>query len=311
MYPREITTEKRLLPFYSKINQDKILTNAKCLTKNDLKLLKKFGIKRIRIGFHGGARAHCNLTNSSLSEYQNIIKHIQLAVQEGFTVETFCTIYKDNHTDIKSIAAQSYKMGVKKIHFLSLMPIGNGAALPLKWFLKPDQFKVFILELAKSRTMFSSTDIRLSLGAQWGPNFYSRGIYRHLMGDSAKTSQGFESRYFCPAVSNLFLGITWPERLVYPCFQLIADPKYNMGHVNSTMQIRLTRKNYLAMSDLASKLRGGCSINTCVYNPLCLGGCRSTAMLWGVKNKEKHPEFAELPLCITRSLGELLGENNS
>jgi len=306
LYPREITAIPELLPLYAEIGQTKLITHAYQLTPEMIDLFKKHGITTIMVGLHGDIDAHCAITNTSPEKYYTLLNKIKMAAKAGLTVETFFVAYSKNFFQVAKTAMLAYDLGVKQMRFLTLMPIGKALTLPDDWYLNEDQFQYFIVRVAQSREKYSPKEIYLKFDAQLGPNFFSNGIYSFFANHSTeKIDMGFQSTFFCPAVRSQFLATHWPSGKIFPCFTLTGNQEHSIGNIQTGIEAAIAN-NYLAVPNLDRKLQGKCSPSACPFNPICMGGCRTMAYLTAKKRGDPHPELTEMPLCLTRSLLQML-----
>jgi radical SAM protein with 4Fe4S-binding SPASM domain len=175
--------------------------------------------------------------------------------------------------------------------FYRMLPLGKDNSLLLS-----EQDMPGIVEQIENARDYG---VRLSMSMKFGPNFYGKSIEEA----KAKVARGKESwidtPYLCPAVDGNYLGIS-PKTGVYWCFLLISRP--DIGKIGSVTdgKIDIESRIDLTPETLKQRLRGNCSTERCEYQEICLGGCRSTAMLFAELRGEKEPLYSGMDICMTK-----------
>lgn len=304
-YPREITTAMELLPIYTYLGSDRVLTNAKFLDcEGMIERLKRAGIRRMSITVPGEKEAYALYTGEHSDTHGHLLSNISLAVVSGFDVSIFMPMFKGNLHDVRSTVDELYRRGIREIKFLRLLPVGKAKDLPNDMFLTNDEILLFLRTVNKLRHDYQGKGLRLVLfGGYFGPNFYSKNIFRYLQGEDVPTSN-FKSRYFCPAIGQQFVCLSVGSGQLFGCHQGMSFHEFRIGSLKKG-ELCIDANPFIS-DDLKNNLRGLCATDSCEEQLICMGGCRMVAFSNAKRNGENDPLFAGQDFCIThflRSIG--------
>jgi radical SAM protein with 4Fe4S-binding SPASM domain len=304
-YPREPTSYSSLplLPKYKEVGMDSILTNAKTLTdQRVLDALKQAGIKSLTITMPGEANSYSIYTREPAEQYKLILDGISIAKREGFGVSTFMPVFEQNIYDVVPMVKRLYSLGVSTTRFIRVLPVGNAKEMPGDFFLKPESAVKFMEEVNRARLLYP--DVKLSFfGQSFGPNFFSPGIWRALAG---QTNDWPGTKFACPAINSRYLGIVLGSNEIVSCFEGMSLDNQRIGTVRDGKLI-VDPNPSRSESTLRDNLRGLCSKDSCEYQPMCMGGCRTAAMSEAIQRGEPNPEFAGQTICLTQILKKEYG----
>jgi radical SAM protein with 4Fe4S-binding SPASM domain len=298
-YPREPTTPSalRLLSEYKQVGMDSILTNGKTLTQPIvIETLKRAGIKSLTVTVPGEAKSYAMYTKEPIEQYEKILEGISVARQNGFDVSTFTPVFEQNIDDIIPMVNRLVNLGVSTIKFIRVLPVGNAKNMPNDFFLKPESTIRFLKKVNQARLLYPSIKLTL-FGQSFGPNFYSRGIWRAL----AEPTEWPGTKFACSAVNRRYLGVVLGSNEIVSCFEGMSLENQKIGFVRDGKLI-LDPNVSRSEEVLRNNLRGICAKDKCEYQSLCMGGCRTAAMSEAIRRKEPETEFAGQTICITQIL---------
>jgi len=299
-YPREPTTALRLLPAYEKAGQSDILTNGKLLTKPGiLEAFRESKITSMFVTVPGLSASYATYTREPESQYEQILDGIQKAKEQGFTVNVFTPIFEKNIEDIIPMVNRLTAIGVGEIRFIRVIPVGKAKTMPDEFFLKPES-TVRFLEQVNIARLQNTGKIRLSLfGQSFGPNFYGNSLWRTLAG---QTNQWPATKFACPAINRQYLGVVLGSKDIVSCFQAMSFDNQTIGYLKDGKIVLDTEKPLRSEELLKKNLRGICAEDSCEYQAVCMGGCRTAAIAEAVRKNESDPEFAGQNICLTQIL---------
>lgn len=302
LYPREITTVPRLFPVLSEQGIDRVLTNGLLLNDDRiLSSLKKSGITELMISLHGPKEPHMKLTGVTEKQYDATVSGIEKAVDQGFQVGAFCTTYADNVERLPELFRDAKSLGIREVKLLRLTPLGNAKDLPESFFIGREQIRNMLYLVDDER--LRNPDLKISLfSTSFGPNFYSKNIFRYLAGQKAQWPY---STYPCPMIGQEFIGISLGSNKIYPCFEALSFPELQIGHINEKNEITITSPP-LNKDVLQKNLTGICSKEACPSQPICLGGCRISAFAFAKKKAQPNPITAGMDACVTEIISSEL-----
>jgi len=128
----------------------------------------------------------------------------------------------------------------------------------------------------------------------FGPNFYSKAIYKWLIGEPYKNRVPMPAAGYCPA-SKTYLAISNNE--LYPCANTCGVDTYKIGTWDKNAGPVI--ENDVWAIEYADKLNGQCAPGKCEYNTICKGGCR------GVAHAFTGDWYGSPPFCLTKLVEEL------
>lgn len=301
-YPREITTALQLLPIYSQLGSDRVLTNGKLLHKKGvIKSLQDAGINRMSLTVPGGKEAYSFYTGEPEDTYDHLLDNVSLAVRSGFDVSVFVPVFKNNVNDITTTVLNLSSRGVKEIQFLRVVPEGNAKNMADEMFLDREDTLKFLRILNATRHMVKDKMNLYLFKGYFGPNFYTTNVFRYLAGQLPGWPG---SEYFCPAINRQLVCVSAGSHDVYNCFASLSFPEdFKVGNFENG--VINYNKSPLTSNMLESNLRGYCNSRNCEELPICMGGCRLKPYSWAKRRNENDPLFAGQDFCITQVLREI------
>lgn len=295
---REITTAMELLPIFTQLQKDTVLTNGALLSENIINRLMSAGITKLSISLHGNREQHTKLTQTVPEFYDLTLQGINRAIRAGMDVSTCTSISKINVDSLDYLFDLANQIGIKETRLIRLIPAGKAKELSKDIFIDQADLKNMLFSVNTARLKYEN--LRISLfGLSFGPNFFSKGPYQYLSGQVDKWPT---STFLCPWIGQDFLGISLGSKKIYPCFEAISFPELQIGSVENN-QINLTQPP-LNPESLQKNLTGMCSNNNCDYQKLCLGGCRISAFSFAKLNNQKNSLYSGQDLCLTKTLSE-------
>lgn len=301
LYPREITLAKDLLSLYSKYGWDRIFTNAKWLHKEGMvEELKKAGIKRMSVTVPGAREAYSIYTGEPTDTHAQLLSNVELAVKSGFEVSVFMPIFRPNVDDIIPTIEHLATIGIRDVQILRVSPVGAGEEMPDEMFLTPDEIAKTLRLVNSARHKVGETMKIALFGGYFGPNFYTKGIFKYLAGQKAHWPK---SKYFCPMVGHDYIGVSAVSKDVYGCFFGLSIPEFRIGKYEEG-KVTVTA-SLIEAESLSKSLQGVCGLASCEEQLVCLGGCRAIPYAWAKKHGENHPLTAGQDFCITRFLADM------
>ncbi|OIP03272.1 hypothetical protein AUK18_02290 [Candidatus Beckwithbacteria bacterium CG2_30_44_31] len=299
IYPREITTAMELLPIFTQLQKDTVLTNGALLSERIISQLKNAGITKLSVSLHGNQDQQTKLTQADPKFFELTLQGINRAIKAGMDVSTFTSVSKINVDSLDYIFDLADQLGIKETKLIKLKPAGRAQNLPKDIFI--DQTDLINMLYSVNAARLKYENLRISLfGLSFGPNFFSKGLYKYLSG---QTNRWPASTFLCPWIGQDFLGISLGSKKIYPCFEALSFPELQIGSVENN-QINLTQPP-LNPESLQKKLTGICSSANCEYQKLCLGGCRISAFGFAKLNNQENPIFSGQDICLTKTLSQL------
>lgn len=307
LYPKEITAAMSLLPIFSERSITRTLTNGKRLGESGVvPALQQAGITDLMVTVPGDVSAYASYTQEKPETYERLLANIQLAIRSGLIVGVFYPVFRANVDDVGVVVKNLNNLGVSEIKFLRVIPVGRAMNLPDDMFLTREDTIRFLMNVNEARNRVRG-DMKLSLfGGSFGPNFYSKSIYRYLAG---QTGRWPDSQFLCPMIGRQFVGISYSSDKAYPCFKAMSFPELQIGNFRDG-EISFSSPP-LTPESLQDNLRGQCAKYACQYQPLCLGGCRIAAFSFAKRRGEKDPLFAGQDICVTRILDDVVNKTTS
>ena len=232
---------------------------------------------------------------NSEEQYKNIKKALQIAAQKGMKTEIFSIVTPQNLGQVPHLFELSRSLGVSKINFIRILPVGNGKTLDSKYFLTEPAFE----ELIKVTESFKTGETPyFTMFPYFGPDFYSRSVWKFL--EQGNSDSWVKGNTLCPTVGNNYAGLSLKTDNIYWCFLLMSDLQAKIGELKNNKLVIGSQSDF-SKSTLQEKLRGICSKDSCEYQELCLGGCRSYAYIFAKLRGEAEPEYAGMDLCQTNT----------
>jgi len=304
VYPRELTTDLRLLEIFAEQKIAKVLTNGKLLDRPwVLDAFRRAGIKEIMVTVPGNEDSYALYTGESAETYERLLCNIKTAVDSGFTVDAFYPVMATNIAAIDKTINRLSGIGVSSVNFNRVIPTGKAVSLPDAYFLTSELLLEFLYRINEARRRFNRRQIDISLyGIKLGPNFYNKTTFQ-ILAEQTSVWPHHLYEYLCPMVGNQYIGVSYETSDIYPCFQGLSFPELQIGTYHNG---EITRtKPVLSANELSEKLRGQCAKDACEYQSLCMGGCRMTAFAFAKRRGEEKPLFAGQDICMTRLFDQI------
>ncbi|MCD6547729.1 MAG: radical SAM protein [Nanoarchaeota archaeon] len=259
LYPLEITVSKdidEILTLMKETKRRRVLTNGVALNEDILNKLWSYGIRELSIGnFEGADDETQKMITGESATREKTIRGIKYALQKGFKVGVYTVVSKANNRKVEEIVKLAYEVNVSSIRFYRFLPVGNGRSIS-GLAMSTEETEEFILSVLNLRKKFKDK-IRISLGASFGPDLYSKSTLEYLANPNSA------SKYVCYAASPGYVAIEplTDTDIYYPCFMAAGEKK-------------LTRNSRFEDFNI-NKLKGECG--KCAYKKICGGGCRMVA----------------------------------
>jgi radical SAM protein with 4Fe4S-binding SPASM domain len=309
VYPKEITTSLDIIPTLAKNRQTSTLSNGRDLDDIVIAKLRNFGIEEIGITLFANAEQQLYFNGNSREEYLRIKDAIQRAISQGLKVTVNTVLAKATMGSIEELCLECSKLGVLKIRFYRLMPIGNAKDMGSEQFLVESDMDSIIGSVESMKKKFPT--LYLSFAINFGPNFYGKSIEEARKKVQKSNQSWTKSPYLCPSIGQNYFGISLKSGSIYWCFFLISEPGISrIGYIDpKTSKITIDSPVDLSPETLRTKLNGNCSSKNCDYQALCLGGCRAAAYLFAKRNGVLDPLYAGMDICLTRSYQRFFEKN--
>jgi radical SAM protein with 4Fe4S-binding SPASM domain len=307
-YPKESTNNRDLLPIMEKYGQKKVLSNGKEIDDEFIRELNKYGIEEIEITLFANLEQHYDFNRNTIREYQKIKQNIRKCAESGLKVTINNILDKTTMYSINSLCEQCYELGVKKIEFIRLKPAGNAKCMDRSRLLEEKDMDIIIPSVEAMKLKYP--DLYLSFDIGFGPNFSGKTLEEAKEKVRRAKQSWVKSPYLCPAINQQYWGISPKSGNVYWCFFLISEPEIaRIGYVNiKNGRVTIDSPADLSEETLRKKLKGNCSSESCKYQDVCLGGCRSTAYIFARLNGDSDPFYAGMDICQTKSYERLYGQ---
>jgi len=299
IYPREITTAMELLPIFTQLQKDTVLTNGALLSEKRISLLLKAGISKLSVSLHGNQDQHTKLTQTNPNFFDLTLQGINRAIKAGMDVSTCTSISKINVESLDYLFDLANRMGIQETRLIRLIPAGKAKELSKDIFIDQADLINMLYSINNARLKYENLKISL-FGLSFGPNFFSKGPYQYLNGQN---NQLTNSTFLCPWIGQDYLGVSLGSKKIYPCFEAISFPELQIGSIENN-QINLNQPT-LNPESLQQNLTGICSSDNCDYQQLCLGGCRISAFSFAKLNNQNNPLYSGQDLCLTQTLSQL------
>jgi radical SAM protein with 4Fe4S-binding SPASM domain len=310
IYPKEITTSRYLLPLMKKCGQKKVLSNGREIDNSFIREMKEYGIEEIEITLFATPEQQFDFNRNTPEQYEKIKQSIIECAKNGIEVTVNNILDKTTMSSIGSLCEQCYELGVKKIEFLRLRPVGNAITIDRSRLLEEKDMDMIIPSVEAMKLKYP--DLYLSFDIGFGPNFYGKTLEEAKEKVRKAKQSWVKSAYLCPAINQQYWGISPKSGNVYWCFFLISEPEIaRIGYVNiENGRVTIDSPIDLSKETLMKKLKGNCSSENCEYQELCLGGCRSSAYIFAKLKGDPDPLYAGMDICLTKSYERLYGQRS-
>jgi len=262
---------------------------------------RRVGITTIRHSVHGDQEAHCSLTKASPKFYKQLLDGIDVLKSHGFRVDIDTTFYQDNRHCVDYLSNLFEKLGVDGWFVGMAVPLGAAKSWPASKFLRGKDARQLVSDVAKSAIAHKNLRVRFS--DNFGPNFFSFRHYKYLLGTIPE--EPLISTYWCDAINTCVLYPSIETGRVYPCFYHISLEDEAIGNFDRRsrdIQFYDEKIRKWTPSYLSENLRGVCSKDMCMFQELCLGGCRGTALAFARLDGDSDPFTAGADFCLTHEL---------
>lgn len=190
-------------------------------------------------------------------------------------------------------------LGVDKIEFIRLKPVGNAKKMDQKFLLDVSDMPKIIENVEICKQKFPETYYRFNYS--FGPNFYGKSIAEAALKVKKGGSEWTKAKFLCPAIDGNYLGISFRSGKIYSCFFAMDQEDFAIGRMSDAGERLKVNQTPLSSKMLKKKLRGNCHKDNCEYQSICMGGCRSIAYIFAKLRGETDPLFAGMDICITKA----------
>lgn len=301
IYPKELTTSKEFIPLFRECGQGSTLSNGKDLDNQTIEEIIQAGIREIKITLFADFEQQRFFNRNSRREYMSIKRAIQRCVDQGLMVTVYNILDRETICSVEELCAECSNLGVQKIEFLRLIPVGRALALDSSRLLGEKDLEQAVCSVEAMKKKYP--ELYLSFNLKFGPNFYGLSLDEAKQKIMRSKGQNWnKTNYLCPAINYRYLGLSLKSGSAYWCFFLLSRPEISKVGFFDFSRDELTIDSYpdLSAETLRVKLRGNCSRESCLYQEVCLGGCRSTAYLFAQFRGEQDPLYAGVDLCLTK-----------
>jgi radical SAM protein with 4Fe4S-binding SPASM domain len=105
---------------------------------------------------------------------------------------------------------------------------------------------------------------------------------------------------FCPAIDGQYWNVSTQSGNVHWCFHNLADSDKRIGTVDlGTGHVTIDRPVDLSRETLRKRLSGICAAESCKYQDVCLGGCRSAAISFAADGATEDQLYSGMDMCLT------------
>lgn len=301
IYPKELITSKEFIPLFKECQQRSTLSNGKDLDNQTIGEIILAGIREIKITLFANSGQQEFFNGNSREEYNSIKGTIQRCVDRGLKVTVYNILDRETIGSIEELCAECSTLGVQKIEFLRLIPVGRALALASSRLLRETDLEQAVCSVENMKRKYP--ELYLSFNLKFGPNFYGLSLDEAKQKIAKSKPQSWnKTDYLCPAIEGNYLGLSLKSGNAYWCFFLLSKPERSkVGFFDfSREEIIIDSYPDLSAETLRAKLRGNCSKENCLYQEVCLGGCRSGAYLSALSRNEQDPLYAGVDLCLTK-----------
>lgn len=183
-----------------------ILSNGSLLTKENVKILKLFGINSFQVSLEGMEKTNDEIRGKG--SFQKVLKAIEILTWAGIPTRVSVSLCKKNRPEIKELAKTLAPLGVKTIGARRIVPWGSGVHFKNE-VLEPHELRAFYKELEEiNKTMIKNGyELRVMGGCE-------NGVFNDEI-----SVPGLMSFNHCGVVDGRILVIL-PNGDVLPCRRL-------------------------------------------------------------------------------------------
>jgi len=288
-----------VLPLMANVSQKVVLSNGMLLDKPKIEMLAASGIKEVKITLFSSYKEHAFFNRISNEQYRSIIANIGMCKKFGLEVVVDTILSGLTMHSVDSLAGLCAGIGVDKIEFIRLKPIGNARGMDRGLLLSENDMFGVVRLVEQSKAKYPGVYFRYNLSC--GPDFYGKSEKEAREKVMRGSKNLAKSSFLCPAIDGNYLGISMRTGNIYSCFFAMDEPGFDVGRINlETGEIVYLHEPKITSARLRKKLRGDCRAGNCQYHAICLGGCRSTAYIFAKLRGEIDPLFAGQDICITK-----------
>lgn len=300
LYPRDIATAAPLLPVMQEVGQTETLTNGNRLDVGLIERLLASGLQSIQITLFGTATEQEFYNRNTPEEYDRIKAHVRLCVDRGLRVQVNNVLARDTLASMELLGDECLQLGVSRLRFLRLQPVGNARAFPRELFLTQADLETEIIPTFERLKVKYGSQLYLCFGVNFGPNFHGKTVAEAREKLRKKAAGSATPDVLCPAIDGQYWNISTRSGNVHWCFHNIAEPEMRVGRVDwDTGQVTIDRPVDMSRATLRKRLGGICAADQCPYQEVCLGGCRSAAISFADHGSPEERFYAGMDMCLT------------
>jgi radical SAM protein with 4Fe4S-binding SPASM domain len=301
LYPRDIVTAASLLPLMQDVGQSETLTNGNHLDERLVERMLESGLKEVQITLFETAAEQELYNRNAAEEYERIKANIRLCVARGLRVQVNNVLSRETLGSMELLGDECLRLGVTRVRFIRLQPIGDALKgfPPEAYLTQADLEGVIILTIERLKQKYGRR-LYLCFAANFGPNFYGKTLEEAREKLRRRSPMSPSSNTFCPAIDGQYWTVSTQSGNVHWCFHNIAYPDERIGAVDwGTGKVTIDRPVDLSRETLRKRLRGICAAESCKYQEVCLGGCRSAAISFTPDGDPQDRLYAGMDMCLT------------
>jgi radical SAM protein with 4Fe4S-binding SPASM domain len=301
LYPRDIVTAAALLPLMQEVGQSETLSNGNHLDERLVEHMLESGLKEVQITLFGTAAEQELYNRNSAEEYERIKANIRLCVARGLRVQVNNVLSRETLGSMELLGDECLRLGVTRVRFLRLQPIGDAATgFPSEAYLTQADLEGVLIPTFERLKQKYGRRLYLCFAANFGPNFHGKPLEEAREKLRRRSPMSPPSDTFCPAIDGQYWTVSTQSGNVHWCFHNLANPGERIGTVDwGTGQVTIGRPVDLSRETLRQRLRGICAAESCKYQEVCLGGCRSAAISFAPDGAPEDRLYAGMDLCLT------------
>jgi radical SAM protein with 4Fe4S-binding SPASM domain len=271
-----------------------LLTNGIAVDEAAVERMAALGSFRVYLPLLGASAAHHDRLTRVPGSFRRMRRAVRLLSSTSAGNVELCfnvVLTRANADELPAMLQLAVDAGAASVFLMALHPGPDSPPELAELVFSPEQRRMLLPLLGAARNRFAGS-LWIELGPSWGPNFHTRGIYRHL----------YSGRPYCPA-GRSEVAVHPATGVIYPCMKLSGREEYAIGHWDWELGQPVVdpARNVLArLVEDPELLQGACSPRRCPYAPICLGGCRAVAASYADGDL-----LAEMPGCMTTWLDDL------
>jgi radical SAM protein with 4Fe4S-binding SPASM domain len=224
-----------------------------------------------------------------------------MCVKHGLRVQVNNVLSRETMGSMELLGDECVRLGVSQVRFMRLQPIGDAVKefSPEVYLTQRDLEDVIIPTCERLKLKYGS-QIYLCFAVNFGPNFYGKSLAQARDKIRRRSPASRPADTFCPAIDGQYWNISTQSGNVHWCFQNLADPDERVGKVDwKTARVTIDRPVDLSRETLRKKLTGICAAESCKYQEVCFGGCRSAAISFAPDGDAEDRLYAGMDMCLT------------